>query len=206
MATTTIRIGPADHGRAMTIREFLDAEVEEGYRYELARGVLEVTDIPGEPHGLIEWFLLGRIRDYERDHPGLIHRAGGPDTARIWLPGMVSGRNPDVAVVIRHATRDLTNRRRPALVFEVVSPGREARERDYTIKREEYLAYGILEYWIVDPIDRRVVVLVRDGDAWIERVFDGDQAATGLVLPGFEVRPADLWATAEADDEGTPDG
>ena len=38
MATTTValRIGPADHGRAMTLDEFLDAEEEPGYRYELA--------------------------------------------------------------------------------------------------------------------------------------------------------------------------
>ena len=39
--TTPLRIGPADHGRAMTLEEFLDADVEEGYRYELAQGVLE---------------------------------------------------------------------------------------------------------------------------------------------------------------------
>ena len=53
MATTTTRIGPADHGRAMTLEEFRDAEEEEGYRYELARGVLEVTEVPNDPHGQI---------------------------------------------------------------------------------------------------------------------------------------------------------
>jgi len=45
MATTTLRIGPADQGRAMTLDEFLDAEEEPGYCYELARGVLEVTEV-----------------------------------------------------------------------------------------------------------------------------------------------------------------
>jgi hypothetical protein len=39
MATVNaIFIGPADHGRKMTLEEFMEAEVEEGYRYELARG------------------------------------------------------------------------------------------------------------------------------------------------------------------------
>jgi hypothetical protein len=33
--TTPLRIGATDHGRLMTIEEFRDAEVEEGYRYEL---------------------------------------------------------------------------------------------------------------------------------------------------------------------------
>ena len=46
MASLTLRIGPADHGRRMTLEEFREAEEEEGYRYELGRGVLEVTESP----------------------------------------------------------------------------------------------------------------------------------------------------------------
>ena len=38
MATIATRIGPADHGRAMSLEEFLEAEEEPGYRCELARG------------------------------------------------------------------------------------------------------------------------------------------------------------------------
>ena len=44
-------IGLADDGRAMTLDEFLDAEVEEGFRCELGRGVLEVTEGPNDPLG-----------------------------------------------------------------------------------------------------------------------------------------------------------
>ena len=32
---SSIRIGPADHGRSMTLDEFLEAEEQQGYRYEL---------------------------------------------------------------------------------------------------------------------------------------------------------------------------
>ena len=51
MATveTPTRISLADQGRRMTLQEFMDAEEEEGYRYELARGVLEVSFIAGMP-------------------------------------------------------------------------------------------------------------------------------------------------------------
>ena len=42
-------IGLADRGRAMTLEEFLEAEETEGYRYELARGVLEVSEVPDDP-------------------------------------------------------------------------------------------------------------------------------------------------------------
>ncbi len=55
--TTLLRIGPADKGRVMTLEEFMEAEVEEGYRYELARGVLEVSEVPNDPHGVIVWTI-----------------------------------------------------------------------------------------------------------------------------------------------------
>ena len=55
MATVAapVRIGPADNGRTMTLDEFREADVEEGYRYELARGVLEVTEVPDDYHGQV---------------------------------------------------------------------------------------------------------------------------------------------------------
>ena len=75
--TTPLRIGLADHGRRMTLDEFEEAGFEEGYRYELARGVLEVSEVPGEPHALIVWVILRLIAGYDREHPRIIHRAGG---------------------------------------------------------------------------------------------------------------------------------
>jgi Uma2 family endonuclease len=197
MATVSTRkISPADHGRKMTLDEFLDAEETEGYRYELARGVLEVTRVPNDPHGLIvSWFYIA-LGQYVQTHPGLIYRIGGAGEFQLLLPTMLSGRNPDVAVVLKGRSRNARESRYPALVVEVVSPGREAHKRDYVTKREEYLAYGIDEYWIVDTIKKQVMVLVRDGDAWIEQIYKGNQPAQGLVLPGFSVRPNDLWKAA----------
>ena len=64
---------------------------------------------------------------------------------------MQSGRHPDVAVTLRNTPRDWRGFRPAAMAFGVVSEGNEARERDYVAKRAEYLAYGLLEYWIVDP-------------------------------------------------------
>lgn len=199
--TTAARVGIADHGRAMTLEEFEDAEFEEGYRYELARGVLEVTQVPRDSHWRMVWTLLSALAIYQRDRPGIISHCGGGGECQLRLPGLVSGRNPDIAVVLRGAPRDRRERQAPALVMEVVSAGAEARDRDLRAKREEYLAFGLLEYWIIDPELRRVLVLTRDGDSWAERVFAEGQAAEGLVLPGFAVPLADLWAGAEGEDD-----
>lgn len=51
------RLGPADQGRTLTLRQFLRADFEEGWLYELARGVLVVTEVPNPEHGLI----VGRL-------------------------------------------------------------------------------------------------------------------------------------------------
>ena len=68
-------------------------------------------------------------------------------------------------------------------------------------KREEYLAYGLLEYWIVDPLERKVTVLTRRGDTWDEAVFRDDQVIASLVLPGFALRVSDLWIEIEEDED-----
>ncbi len=51
----------------------------------------------------------------------------------------------------------------PALVVEVVSPGKVNQDRDYRFKRSEYAARGIKEYWIVDPQISKVTVLILNG-------------------------------------------
>jgi Uma2 family endonuclease len=200
MATvsTPLRIGPADHGRTITLQEFLEAEEEDGYRYELARGVLEVTEVSNDPHGAVVSNLYVAVARYRLDHPGYIYRYGGGHEFRFWLPGLVSGRNPDLAVVLRYAPKDRRGRRLPALAAEVVS--RSSIYRDYVTKREEYLAYGLLEYWIVNPIERKVTVLTRDGDVWAEQVVRDDQVIPSLVLPGLLTTVNDLWVTIEEDD------
>jgi Uma2 family endonuclease len=172
--TPLLRIGPADHGRVMSLEEFREAEVEEGYRYELARGVLEVTQVPRDSHGKIAWSILRSIAAYDQEHPGSIHRAGGGSEFRLWLPAMISGRNPDVAVALCNTLKDLQGHRPPSLAFEVVSEGCEARERDYVTQRAEYLAYGLSEYWIVDPETKCVTVLNREGEVWVEQVYRDD--------------------------------
>jgi hypothetical protein len=73
----------------------------------------------------------------------MIQRYRGGGEFRFWLPRMISSRHPDLAMVLRGAPCDRRGRRIPALAAEVVSRG--SIKRDYETKREEYLAYGLLE-------------------------------------------------------------
>jgi Uma2 family endonuclease len=191
MVTIATRIGPADHGQKMTLEEFLQAEEEPGSRYELGRGVLEVTQVPNDPHGQVVSNLYKLVFRYDQAHPGPILRVGGSNEFQLVLPGMTSGRNPDLSIVLRGAAEDLRGRRIPALVAEVVSE--DSVDRDSRAKREEYLACGLLEYWIVDLMIRKMTLLVRDGDTWVERPCPVDRPIPSLVLPGLTATVADLW-------------
>ena len=205
MATVQIRIGPADRGRRMDLEDFLEAEGQPGYRYELARGIIEVTNIPADRHGQVVDNLHEQFSEYRRHHPGLILRISHTSEIRLVIPELNTERHPDVALVFRGARVEADGHRRATLVVEVVSPGKRARRRDYEQKREEYLALGLGEYWIIDPKLRQVMVLRRQGDLgaaeWSETFFREDQQIVSQSLPGFEGRVSDLWADVELRDD-----
>jgi len=205
MASTTTRIGPSDRGRKMTLEEFREAEEEPGYDYELARGVLEVTEVPNDRHWQVVDNLHEMVSTHRRQHPGVILRIGRGSDCRVWVAEMTSGRNPDLAVVLPGTPPDTRGRRPPSLLAEVVSEGGE--DRDYRAKREDYLAFGVREYWIVDRFLRHVTVLERRDEhgtpTWAERTFEGEDAIESLVLPGFTGTPSQLGVGVEAGgDEG----
>ncbi len=207
MATvqTLIKIGLADHGRRMTMDEFLDAEEEPGYLYELARGVLEVSEVPNDPHGEVIHKLHTAFVVYDLAHPGLIRWIGHGSDIRLRIPEMISDRHPDLAIVFRGTPRNARGRRPPRLVVEVVSPGKDARDRDYVAKREEHLALGLEEYWIVDPRLQQVTILSRtegnDGPTWAEQAFRGGEAIASPILPGLATTVEALWPEGEGEEE-----
>jgi Uma2 family endonuclease len=192
MVTLTLRVNPADQGRPMSLDDFVDAEFEDGWLYELAKGVVVVTEVPGLDHGRIVRRLARLFIHYDDSHPGVIHYSAGGGECRLRLPGMQSDRHPDQAVYLVPPPPDSPpwSAWTPQLVVEVVSPGGEA--RDYVEKREEYLRAGVLEYWILDPTLRRLTVLQRAGDSWTEKVVAAGATYQTHLLPGLDVHAEDL--------------
>src|SRR4051812_39584409 len=196
MATSTAiaprLIGPADHGQPATLEEFIEADFEEGHLYELNRGVIEVTEIPGLNHGRIVRRLAQLFMLYDLAQPGLIEYSAGGGECRLRLPGMVSDRHPDQAIYLDFPPPGDSPWTRwiPHIVVEVVSEGGE--ERDHVLKREEYLRIGVREYWIIDPSRRELRVLSREGDVWAEAIFKEGAIYRTPLLPGLEVRLEEL--------------
>src|SRR3954447_2459950 len=70
MVSIRTQIGPADHGRKMTLDEFREAEEQPGFRYELAGGVLEVTEVPNDSHWQVVDNFHEAMSTHRRQHPG----------------------------------------------------------------------------------------------------------------------------------------
>lgn len=194
MMATAIRqitIGPAQHGRKMSFDKFIDADFQDGWLYELARGVIVVTNVPGINHDRIVLRIADLFARYDFAHQEIInHRS--PGSGRLRLPGMKSDRHPDFAVYLDPPPESDESWTLwvPHIVVEVVSKG--GIKRDYVEKKEEYLRLGVREYWIVDPIKHRLTVLDRAGDVWNEHVIGPRSIYRTELLPGLEVRPNDL--------------
>ncbi len=75
----------------------------------------------------------------------------------------------------------------PALVVEVVSPGKTNRDRDYRYKRSEYAARGINEYWIVDPQENKLTVLVLESGLYREIIYQGDESISSALFPQLQL-------------------
>src|SRR5262245_32590984 len=91
------RIGPADHGRPMTLDEFLAGDYQEGNQYELIDGRLYVAPEADLPEGRVDHWLYTKLSQYSHEHPEIINFVYYK--TRVFVPGRrrVTAPEPDLA-------------------------------------------------------------------------------------------------------------
>jgi Uma2 family endonuclease len=77
------------------------------------------------------------------------------------------------------------------LVIEILLPGHEAYDRD--VKRLRYEAGGVREYWIMDPVRRKIEFLRITDDGFRPCALDADGKYRPGEFPGLAFQPARLW-------------
>ena len=97
---------------------------------------------------------------------------------------------PDISVICdNHKLTDRGCDGAPDLVIEVVSPS--SSRMDYIIKLNLYMAAGVREYWIVDPLRQRTIVYhLESGDA--PTIFAFNQTLSVGIFPELEICIADM--------------
>lgn len=174
-------------GLRMTLAQFRaikPEDVDERFKYELVSGVLVVSPPPSPFERGPNDHLGYLLRNYQNSHPNGHHLnetlyeeelATLPDTMRradraIWA-GL--GGPPDFETDV------------PSILIEFLSPGKRSWERDYEIKRDEYLGVGVKEYWVFDRFERQLTVFRKNKRA---KIIKEHQTYESALLPGFVLK------------------
>jgi Uma2 family endonuclease len=192
-----IHVGPEDHGRRMTLDQFDRSIGREGHRYELNKGVIEVSDVPEPKHGMQVQEVRDQLVAYRLAHPDIIKVIAGSNDAKILLAVSQSERHPDLFVYLSPPpdVEDVWSLWVPAIVVEVVS--KSSMKRDYEDKPGEYLEFGVNEYWIVDSFKQQLTTLIRWRGQWKERIVKPPQKYSTRHLPGFSLDLKRVLAAAK---------
>jgi Uma2 family endonuclease len=166
--------------------------LETNHLVEFSDGAVDVLPMPTTPHQLIVGFLYTALSAFvSRGNLGT--PAHAPLRVRV-RPGKF--REPDVLFMQAKNARRIGKCAWEGadLVMEVVSEDEASRVRDYEKKPPEYAAAGISEYWIVDPLLRRITVLRRRGKTYVVhgRFVDGE-TVTSKLLSGFNVDASSVF-------------
>lgn len=179
--------------RPLTVEDLLRLP-DDGNRYELVGGVLEVSPPPLNSHNRVthrlEVILENHLSEGLEVLPG-----NGVNLSRD------HHRIPDI-IVVRSEWVPLTPfiENPPLLAIEVAS--NSTRRRDRTVKKREYEAFSIQSYWIVEPdFDHpsltayelkngryEQVALVADSE-----VFKAEQPFPVTITPRLLVEPGNAW-------------
>jgi len=180
---------PQTQLRPLTYEDYA-ALPDDGNRYEVIGGELFMCPAPVTKHqiGLSE--LFARLRQHL-----MTSRQGYVFPSPI---DVVFSRftvvQPDLVVVLREH-RAIIRREHiagvPDLIVEVLSPSN--RMHDLVKKAALYAERGVPEYWVLDP-EAETVTVNRLDDGQHLPVAAEDGLARSVVLPGFAVNPADLFA------------
>jgi Uma2 family endonuclease len=170
----------------LTFEEYLTYDDGSGFHYELVDGKLELMNPPTIQHFLIVAFLDTALTTeiHRLSLPWLTFRETGTRT------GKNKSRLTDLSVVTQEQARELINvsavfESPPLLIVEVVSP--DSIKRDYRYKRSEYGAVEVPEYWIVDPLEEKIYVLLLEDGLYEETVFTGTQQIVSRIFPELAI-------------------
>ena len=182
----------------LTLQEYLESNQVTEKHYELVAG--ELIQMPPESPQNAEIAIKLLLIFARFVSPRLLRCK---DTEIVISGTRATVRLPDLMVLTEDLANDLYNSKRstitidmlpPALVVEVVSPGKVNRDRDYRYKRSEYAARGIAEYWIVDPQENMVTVLICDRGLYQEKVYRGNESIYSPLFPQLQITTRQIFS------------
>ena len=175
----------------LTYQDCLDMDAPEGERWELIDGELIMFGAPTEEHQIASIGLGARMYIFAQANAlGRVILA--PFDVLLSDTDVVQ---PDILFVSNERAHIRTRayvQGAPDLVVEILSPS--SARRDWRDKRELYAKRGVKEYWIIDPINRVIwLMLLRNGVLQIVGTYRMGDTVSSSALAGFSVKVDDIF-------------
>jgi Uma2 family endonuclease len=179
-------------GPHMTTAEW--ADLSEEVPGELVDGRLVEEEVPDYAHEVIVAWLIHTLMTWA-EHRGAI--VGGSDAKFALDEGR--GRKPDLTVFLagRRPPRTGIVSLPPDIAVEVVSRSPRDQRRDRVEKLDEYAAFGIHWYWLVDPERRLLEILELGQGSYHPRASAQGGQVDVPGCPGLNLDLDALWAKVE---------
>ena len=167
----------------LTYQDYISMEGDE--RYELHDGELILVGSPNTAHQMASMKIGYRMFSFvEENDLGWVFDA--PYDVLFTDTDVVQ---PDLLFVSKEREDIITSANIqgvPDMIVEILSPS--SSRRDWRDKRELYASHGVKEYWIVDPANRIVwVMLLQDGALVEQGAYGEGDSVTSTTLEGFSV-------------------
>ncbi len=185
MQTTIEKYLPRYENLRVTREEYLDLE-EDGFRYDMIDGVLQMSPSPEFEHANFGNNLNLLFGTYLK-----IHKIGKVVMeCDVLLPDGGDVVRPDISVILNENMNKVKMHIHgaPDIVAEVLSPS--TKNRDLGVKADRYLNCGVKEYWIVDPKEKSISVWRNENRVWKKETGNILQSD---VLHGLKIVSKDIF-------------
>ena len=173
----------------LTYQDYLNTPGDE--RYELLDGELILVASPNEDHQTASMELGSQMHSFVKENElGRVFHA--PYDVLLSDTDVVQ---PDLLFISKereHIRTSANIQGAPDFIVEILSPS--SAQRDWGRKRELYSRHQVKEYWIVDPANRIVyVMLLRDRVLDLDATYGKGDTVTSSTLEGFSVDVDELF-------------
>ncbi len=176
--------------RVWTFAEFCD-RIPEGLKADLIDGVIYVASPDNIEHNELCLWNCEVLRRFLRKRKIKGRVFGFRIAFRL---DDENGPEPDVAYVRPERVRLIQKTYidgPPDWSLEIISP--DSIERDYQKKRLQYERAGVPEYWIIDPLEQRMLCYRLGANGKYKEIRSRNGKMHSEVIPGFWVKPEWYW-------------